>query len=49
MFHNSYDKAQFELIGGKLAADTMMDRVTPLGLSVLGLLWTLGKSKKSEV
>lgn len=49
MFHNSYDKAQFELIGGKLAADTMVDHVTPLGLSVLGLLWTLGKSKKSEV
>ena len=49
MFHNSYDKAQFELIGGKLAADTMVDRVKPLGLSVLGILWSLGKTTKCKV
>ncbi len=49
MFHNSYDKAQFELIGSKLAADTMVYRITSLGLSVLGILWTLGKTRKNEV
>ncbi len=49
MYIRNYDEAQYELAGSKLAADTMVDRVTPLGLSVLGLLWTLGKTRKTEV
>lgn len=39
----------YELTGSKLAADTMVNHVTSLGLSVLGILWTLGKTKKSIV
>ena len=49
MYNQSNIEKQYEIAGSKLAADTMVDRVTPLGLSVLGLLWTLGKSKKSEI
>ena len=49
MYIRNYDETQYELAGSKLAADTMMDRVKPLGLSVLGILWTLGKTTKFNV
>lgn len=49
MYIRSNDEAHYELAGSKLAADTMMDRVKPLGLSVLGILWTLGKTTKFNV
>ena len=49
MYIRSNDKAHYELAGSKLAADTMMDRIKPLGLSVLGILWSLGKTTKFEV
>lgn len=41
--------SQLTLAGSKLAADTMVRRITSLGLSVLAILWTLGKSKKRVV
>lgn len=40
---------QLTLAGSKLAADTMTALVTPLGLSVLSILWTLGRTLKSNV
>lgn len=49
MYIRNYDEAQYELAGSKLAADTMVYRITSLGLSVLGILWTLGKTRKTEV
>ena len=49
MYIRNYDKAEYELTGSKLAADTMVNHVTSLGLSVLGILWTLGKTRKSIV
>ena len=49
MYIQNYDEAQYELTGSKLAADTMVNQVTSLGLSVLGILWTLGEAKKSIV
>ena len=49
MYIRSNDEAHYELAGSKLAADTMMDRVKPLGLSVLSILWSLGKTTKCEV
>lgn len=49
MYIRNNDEAHYELAGSKLAADTMVDRVASLGLSVLGLLWTLGKTTKSKV
>ena len=49
MYIRSNNEAHYELAGSKLAADTMMDRVKPLGLSVLGILWSLGKTTKSKV
>ena len=49
MYIRNYDEAQYELAGSKLAADTMVYRITSLGLSVLGILWTLGKTRKSTV
>ena len=49
MYIRNYDEAQYELAGSKLAADTMVNQVTSLGLSVLGILWTLGEAKKSIV
>ena len=49
MYIRNYNEAQYELAGSKLAADTMVYRITSLGLSVLGILWTLGKTRKTEV
>ncbi len=49
MYIRNYDEAQYELTGSKLAADIMVNHVTSLGLSVLGILWTLGKTRKSIV
>ena len=49
MYIRNYDKAEYELTGSKLAADTMVNQVTSLGLSVLGILWTLGETRKSIV
>ena len=49
MYIRNYDKAEYELTDSKLAADTMVNQVTYLGLSVLGILWTLGETKKSIV
>ena len=49
MYIRNYDEAQYEIAGSKLAADTMVYRITSLGLSVLGILWTLGKTRKTEV
>lgn len=40
---------QLTLAGSKLAADTMTTLITPLGLSVLSILWTLGRTRKSNV
>lgn len=48
MYIRSNDEAHYELAGSKLAADTMVDRVTHLGLSVLGILWSLGKTTKTQ-
>ena len=41
--------SQLTLAGSKLAADTMVGLITPLGLSVLAILWSLGKTKKTVV
>ena len=41
--------SQLTLAGSKLAADTMVELVTPLGLSVLAILWSLGKTRKTVV
>lgn len=49
MYNQSNIEKQYELAGSKLAADTMVYRITSLGLSVLGILWTLGKTRKTEV
>ena len=49
MKKNNYDEAQCKLTANKLAADTMVDRVTSLGLSVLNILSYLGKCRKTEV
>ena len=49
MYIRNSDEAQYELTGSKLAADIMVNHVTSLGLSVLGILWTLGKTRKSIV
>lgn len=49
MYIRNYDKAEYELTGSKIAADTMVNHVTSLGLSVLGILWSLGKTTKSKV
>ena len=49
VYIRNYNEAQYELAGSKLAADTMVYRITSLGLSVLGILWTLGKIRKTEV
>lgn len=40
---------QLTLAGSKLAADTMTSLITPLGLSVLSILWTLGRTLKRTV
>lgn len=42
-------KSQLTLAGCKLATDTMTSLITPLGLSVLAILWTLGPTLKSNV
>lgn len=42
-------KSQLTLAGSKLAADCMLNVITPLGLSVLSILWTLGKTRKTYV
>lgn len=42
-------RSQLTLAGSKLAADTMVGLITPLGLSVLAILWSLGKTKKTVV
>ena len=49
MYNQSNIEKQYEIAGSKLAADTMVYRITSLGLSVLGILWTLGKTRKTEV
>ena len=49
MYNQSNIEKQYEIAGSKLAADTMVYRITSLGLSVLGILWTLGKTRKSIV
>ena len=49
MYNQSNIEKQYELAGSKLAADTMVYRIPSLGLSVLGILWTLGKTRKSIV
>ena len=49
MYIRNYYKAEYELTGSKLAADTMVNQVTSLGLSVLGILWTLGETRKSII
>ena len=38
MYNRSNDEAHYELTGSKLAADTMVNHVTSLGLSVLVIL-----------
>lgn len=40
---------QLTLVGCKLAADTMTNVASSLGLSVLLILWLYGKTKKSNV
>ena len=42
MYIRNYNEAQYELAGSKLAADTMVYRITSLGLSVLGILLNRG-------
>lgn len=42
-------QSQLTLAGSKLAADTMVGLITPLGLSVLAILWSLGRTRKSVV
>ena len=42
-------QSQLTLAGSKLAADTMVGLITPHGLSVLAILWSLGKTRKSVV
>lgn len=42
-------RSQLTLAGSKLAADSMVGRITSLGLSVLAILWSLGKTKKKVV
>ena len=49
MYNQINIEKQYEIAGSKLAADTMVYRITSLGLSVLGILWTLGKIRKTEV
>lgn len=49
MYNQSNIEKQYEIAGSKLAADTMVYRITSLGLCVLGILWTLGKTWKTEV
>ncbi len=44
MYNQNNIEKQYELAGSKIAADTMVYR-----LSVLGILWTLGKTRKTEV
>lgn len=49
MYNQSNIEKQYELTGSKIAADTMVYRITSLGLCVLAILWTLGKTRKTEV
>lgn len=49
MYNQSNIEKQYEIAGSKLAADTMVYRIPSLGLSVLGILWILGKTRKTEV
>lgn len=42
-------KSQLTLAGSKLAADSMLNLITPLGLSILSILWTLGRTKKTNI
>lgn len=48
MYNQSNIEKQYEISGSKLAADTMVYRITSLGLSVLGMLWTLGKNQENR-
>lgn len=42
-------KSGLTLTGCKLAADSMSALVAPLGLSILATLWSLGRTRKSEI
>ena len=49
MYNQSNIEKQYEIAGSKLAADTLLYRITSLGLSVQSILWIMGRAKKSKV